>query len=829
MMNPESDDQNIPKGLDDLLDSIRGESERQDSSALAVYVPDQREEDLVSEQIDERILALLGLEDVIDIDYATYKTLLREKMMEGRMADSKMPSDEVELLTNEFKRVKGNTGRFKVQRQKINFQSFVNDVKPEETEEQTQPQEPLLALPGTAEVKSPDVEVAEEEKEDKFQGIEKFLGGMSERLEKIEKNLSDMLDMEAKTAADEKKEVEAERITGEKTKKRKRESSLEKGIKSAGKSITDKVTAPVKGFFEQLLNFFVQIFLGNAVLGLIKLLENPMMIFNPLINMVNGVIGMINNILNFLFGGLVDPVNNLVGLLNGGITNLENTINGIMGLFGEQEEEDKLKFPKIPEAKVPQIKEIELFKPKEEKPKEEPVKGMAGGGLVINEGPTFNVKQEVGGYSEGGQVTNQNISGYTEGGQVTNENISGYTEGGQVTNLNVNAFKGGGQVTNQNFEGGNTNFSPKIGGFRGGGEIKPTYNFLSPITNLGYSGGGSVTNTSILTSNTSTNTSPLNVSNFRYEGGGSITSSSGQTITGMGPDTQLIAAQPGEIVMSKKAVQAYGANNLLAMNKDAGGTNVPTMGSIRGFSGGGMIEVQGTGNTVEGTLKMKDSSGKQVGKTYSAISGTYAGMNVAQDKRAYTRNAPMPDGTYKLLGFQEHGPYPGLPGIGHWSTYVNNGSGSIGSRSGLMLHNDVGSNGTLGCIGVELGGVAGTKAEQEFLQTYKQVNPQTMKVALGGSSGDASEVSPVSTASRAATPDNSIKKAAISSSSAQSVPGPPPSKSSGSVVALPGGSQGQQPSQSSTSAGQKEVPSFSSRDMGNTEFIVIKSIYNIVG
>ena len=831
MMNPESDDQNIPKGLDDLLDSIRGESERQDSSALAVYVPDQREEDLVSEQIDERILALLGLEDVVDIDYATYKTLLREKMMEGRMADSKMPSDEVELLTNEFKRVKGNTGRFKVKKQKINFESFVDDVRPQETSEQTGPQEPLLALPGTAQVKPPDVEVAEEEKEDKFQGIEKFLGGMSERLEKIEKNLSDMLDMEAKNVADEKKEVDAERIAGEKTKKRKRESSLEKGIKGIGKSITEKVTKPVKGFFEQLLNFFLQIFLGSAVLGLIKLLENPMMIFNPLINLVNGVIGMINNILNFLFGGLVDPVNSLVGLLNGGITNLENTINGVMGLFGEQEEEDKLKFPKIPEAKVPQIPKIPLFEPKEEKPKEEPVKGMAGGGLVVNEGPTINVKQEVGGYTEGGQVTNQNVGGYNEGGRVINQNVGGYTEGGQVTNLNLGSIGG--------WKGGNMTISPRVSGFKGGGEIKPTYNFLSPITNLGYTGGGSVTNntlgytsggsvinTSILTSNTSTSTSPLNVSNFRYEGGGSITSSSGQTITGMGPDTQLIAAQPGEIVMSKKAVQAYGANNLLAMNKDAGGTNVPTMGSIRGFSGGGMIEVQGTGNTVEGTLKMKDASGKQVGKTYSAISGTYAGMNVAQDKRAYTRNAPMPDGTYKLLGFQEHGSYPGLPGIGHWSTYVNNGGGSIGSRSGLMLHNDIGSNGTLGCIGVELGGVAGTKAEQEFLQTYKQVNPQSIKVALGGGSGDASEVSPVS--SRPATPDNSIKPS-ISSPTPRSTPGPPPSKSSGSIVALPGGSQKQQPSQSSTSAGQKEVPSFSSRDMGNTEFIVIKSIYNIVG
>ena len=69
MINPDSDDQNIP-GLDDLLDSIRGESGRDNSSGLIVYVPDEREEDLVSEQIDERILTLLGLEDVVDIDYA---------------------------------------------------------------------------------------------------------------------------------------------------------------------------------------------------------------------------------------------------------------------------------------------------------------------------------------------------------------------------------------------------------------------------------------------------------------------------------------------------------------------------------------------------------------------------------------------------------------------------------------------------------------------------------------------------------------------------------------------------------------------------------------
>ena len=60
-----------------------------------------------------------------------------------------------------------------------------------------------------------------------------------------------------------------------------------------------------------------------------------------------------------------------------------------------------------------------------------------------------------------------------------------------------------------------------------------------------------------------------------------------------------------------------------------------------------------------------------------------------------------------------------------------------------MLHSDIGSNGTLGCVGVELGGKAGTKSEQEFLQAYKQVNPDTIKIALGKGGGDASEVDAV--------------------------------------------------------------------------------------
>lgn len=781
-------DKNIPEGLDDLLNSIRGESGRDNSSALAVYVPDQREEDLVSEQIDERILALLGLEDVVDIDYATYKTLLREKMMEGRMADSKIPTEETEILTEEFKRVKGNTGRFKVKKEKINFESFVADVKPEQTGEQAQPQEPLLALPGTAQVKPPDVEVAEEE--DKMQGIQKFLGGVSDRLAQIEKNLSDMLDMDAKELADEKKDADKERVVGEKQKKRDKESKLESGIKGFGKKVTEQVTKPIKSLFDTILNFFTQIFLGNLVMKLIEFINDPMLIFNPLINMVNGVIETINNVLEFMFGGLIEPINNMVGFLNGGIENLENTINGIFGLFtGEEglEEEDKTTLPRIPEASVPQIEKIPLFKPKEEK-KEEPIKGMTGGGLVVNEGPTFNVKQEVGGYSEGGQVTNLNLG-----------NIGG-------------------------FKGGDMTISPKVSGFKGGGEIKPIYKFLSPIT--GYFGGGSVTTTSISTSNTS----PLNVSNFRYEGGGSITSSSGKTITGMGPDTQLIAAQPGEVVMSKKAVQTYGANNLLAMNKNAGGTNVPTMGTIQGFSGGGVVQPVPSGS-------YKGQSGQKFGDPRSY--GGHAGIDITENP-PYGQDPKVPvvsmaDG--KVAPSSPNYPYQTS---GYTSNLtVNHGNGLMATYLHMKPDLKVGSSVKRGQkIGnlIPLGSVSNSFAQTHLhLQTYKDgevVNP--LNVLNGtiqpGSGTDRVEPSP-SEGAPAFKINRRGRRVAIVKPSSKSTPtiSPPPQKGGqSSVLPVPGSNQ-QQPPTSSVSAGQKEVPSFSSRDLGNTEFIVIKSIYNIAG
>jgi hypothetical protein len=49
--------------------------------------------DLIEEKIDEVILRALGLQEVFDLDYDTYKTLLKERMMADRMGQ-KMDSGE---------------------------------------------------------------------------------------------------------------------------------------------------------------------------------------------------------------------------------------------------------------------------------------------------------------------------------------------------------------------------------------------------------------------------------------------------------------------------------------------------------------------------------------------------------------------------------------------------------------------------------------------------------------------------------------------------------------------------------------------------------------
>ena len=156
-------------------------------------------------------------------------------------------------------------------------------------------------------------------------------------------------------------------------------------------------------------------------------------------------------------------------------------------------------------------------------------------------------------------------------------------ENGGIVNLNTATpkFNSGGIVNNFKMD------APK---YNSGGVVN---NFKMGAPR--FIGGGSVNQ----------NINPQTVNNFSYASGGSITSNSGQKISGMGADTQLIAAQPGEVVMSKSAVNYWGAGNLLAMNKEGGGTNKPKMGKVRGFVGGGYIDDVKAHDNTQGPTEKK--------------------------------------------------------------------------------------------------------------------------------------------------------------------------------------------------------------------------------
>ena len=288
--------------------------------------------------------------------------------------------------------------------------------------------------------------------------------------------------------------------------------------------------------------------------------------------------------------------------------------------------------------------------------------------------------------------------------------------------------------------------------------------------------------------------------------------------------------EPGEFVMSKGAVQNEGLENLEQMNAEGGGTNMPVMKGGKTYAkGGGSIGIKGRGNT--GLMHMKDSDGKPVGRPYSVISGKPGTGNISQEMRNDIpgKGYPMPDGTYKVHSFDEHGPLSGsLKGLGDWSAYIGSGDGNMGKRSGMMIHSDIDPYGTLGCIGVDLGGKPGTREEKSFLKAWSMSNPETMTVDFGAPSGGTAGLGG---GTRSETADNSIAKMSSSQSGSKVSPPGTPNGGNGTVVAMGGGNSGNgggltSGSAPSTQEGSKRFSPTDSRDDSN---IIVQSIYNLVG
>jgi len=462
----------------------------------------------VDKEIDQGILRdYLGIEDGSDIDFGTYKTLIKEKITAARMGGSDMDSGDVDILTKEFVRIKKIPVPDDQVKPKIDAKKFFAEQKKakEKTEAKEQDKKDVrisqekflktaqntvrekkekvtlqILLPGTATPQQ------KEKQEDQQEDVKKGIDEVSLKLTDLEENLKSILETLKNQFRLDKEEEKKEDNLEAREKRKAREAKLEdKAGEKTDKSINKKVVKPVKGIFDMIMDFFKNILLGGALLFLLKLLQDPKKYLQPLVDafnsvleFFNGIIRAINGFINEFNYWILKPISNFViGPIYGAFNFIEDRINDVLKLFGQNPLNN---IPdQAPQIQIPKIPEIPLFDPfntlpqnqqKPPPPKSTPAQGLEGGGVVLNN--TTNV----------GDVNVQTMS-----------------EGGKVN------------------------------------------------------------------------------------------SNTGQKVRGMGADTQMVALQPGEIVMSKPAVQYHGANKLLAMNKEGGGTNVPKQGTVTGMQGGGMV------------------------------------------------------------------------------------------------------------------------------------------------------------------------------------------------------------------------------------------------
>lgn len=518
--------------MDKDLNNLLTRADDSSKSALALY-EGVGESDLVSEEVDERILKLIGLDDVFDIDYGTYVSLLKERLVASRSFDKKLSSEEDELLVKEFKRVKGKVGRFKLKKKNITAES-IGTTGPIQISRDKFFLASKAIVPTTA---TPTQE-------------------SSKDVNDIEKALDNILKSLTLQNKEKKKRTDEERKKSEDRRRRQREGDLEKPL-SQLKSLAKKIIAPAQGILDRIFRFIKFTLLGYAFNQLIKWFSDP-----KNADKVKTLGRFLKDWWPALLSAYVLFATPFGKFIRG-------TLKLLRGLIPQM-----VKFI----AKHPIIAAATA----------------AGVGAYVmvqkNEAYRDELKK-----TEPSIVTPKETkeTGKTPGTpQLQQEQVFQRGLGGM--------FNGGGLIRRKSFFGG--------------GEVQKE----------------------------------LDINQIAFAEGGGIDDSSGVRIKGAGPDTQLIAAAPGEVVMSKKAVDKYGANFFLDLNKKAGGTNIPKIANniqlaaggglikrtIKTFQGGGMV-----GNALNQLGRFLPGTGSVIAPRYTEMGFQNKLLGIPLNRRVVNQQA----------------------------------------------------------------------------------------------------------------------------------------------------------------------------------------------
>lgn len=221
-----------------------------------------------SEKIDIRILRMLGLTDVFDLDYSTYVTLLKEHLVKITAFNKKVPVEEFNLLKTELKKVKGKKGRFTVKKNNISPDK-ITSIKSIKVDNK----KPLL-LTGKVFLNdgnnNSQQQNIKESKDDKKDTLKSLIVDIKKSLNSIHKTLSNQFKFD--------KDVnEKRRIEEENQGRGKKESKLEslgKGIKSIVNT-TKKLLSPFQNILDRIFKFLFFVFLGRTFTKFMSWIGDP--------------------------------------------------------------------------------------------------------------------------------------------------------------------------------------------------------------------------------------------------------------------------------------------------------------------------------------------------------------------------------------------------------------------------------------------------------------------------------------------------------------------------------------------------------------------------
>ena len=734
--------QKIPDGLDDLLKEIRndvdtlkkekGGEKKGKTSTIVKSVSQKKTTPPKSEDVDPRILSLLGLEDINDLDYDTYKTLLKERMMAARMSGSKIPTEESELIDTEYKKVKSKSGRFKPKPKKktVKTSNFVN--KKPRRQPKPKSVNATKLLPSAGQTSSPENVKAEiqEDTQEQLLPLSKTLNDINDNLDKLLKIEQQKLELENQAAREAAKKEETEGF-------RKKEAELEDTEEKKSAKKISKTLKPASSLFDSIINFFKNILLGGAINLILDIIQNPGKYLKPLIDFGNFIIDFINDkIIKFINDIVFAPINAYIGLWNKAFNEIEWALKQLAKVLPGI---PTPKLPRIPIVALPNIPRIQY--------------------------PQWMQQQE-----------------------------------------------GGGQV--------------------------------------------------------------IDVKNLSLFDGGAIDKLTGLQIKGMGKDTQLIAAQPGEIMMSKKAVDMFGASNLLAANAMAGGNNTPKFGKIQGFQNGGQVGkvIIGAGHaptpsnaargiglgsdnrSVQGTADDGSSGGN---RNPTGVKEWEATRHVVSTLKTLVQQRGLSD----KIGFRDIYSWGGL-------SRVPQEVESVRGQQYVDLHFDARGFGKAGVLPSANESATDRSLMNVFGRYSSSYDPSSKGVTRGGGTllelariDDPAIRGLLEEVKRGTQGPHSLRMAekilrgilpSVGASPVQAddsgarapvLPPPPGAQVSrpqlnmnihpyqpygGGTAVLPIPTSGQTIN-SAASAAQKQVPGFSAEDSSNFDLIVVKSIYNIVG